>query len=81
MIVNSTELLKVVFMILSIFVMQQNVIILLLVIIHCHCKQRKFIVTLDVKRMSTILKSNYMILLCIWQYYIRKDAPQNSIYL
>lgn len=73
MIVSFTEPLEVVFMMLIISVMRQNVTILLPVIMHCHRRRWKFIVILDAKPMSSIVKRKHRILPYLWQCYVRKQ--------
>ena len=65
--------LEVVFMMLIISVMRQNVTILLPVIMHCHRRRWKFIVILDAKPMSSIVKRKHLILPYLWQCYVRKQ--------
>lgn len=54
-------------------VMRQNVTILLPVIMHCHRRRWKFIVILDAKPMSSIVKRKHRILPYLWQCYVRKQ--------
>lgn len=53
--------------------MRQNVTILLPVIMHCHRRRWKFIVILDAKPMSSIVKRKHRILPYLWQCYVRKQ--------